>query len=272
MVSFPFAKINVGLNVMERRVDGYHEIESILVPIPLCDVLELILDRGLDQGEVRMTRSGLPVPGALDQDLCMRACVLFSERVPVPGIRMHLHKVIPMGAGLGGGSSDGTHTLLTLNKLLGDPLNDKELYTLATQLGSDCAFFLKHATQLATGRGEKLRPYPLELKGLWLVLVNPGTHVSTAEVYGNTVTSGRSWNLREVPGHLEDQLRLLGNDMEGYVLTRYPEVGQIKSSLLDRGAFHAAMSGSGSSVFGLFRDVPPAMTWPEGHGSWTFQL
>jgi 4-diphosphocytidyl-2-C-methyl-D-erythritol kinase len=274
MLLFPHAKINLGLNVVRRRDDGYHDLQSIMVPIPLHDALEAVLDPTLDENNVVFTRSGIPVPGDPDRDLCMKAVDAVRAIGNMPGIRLHLHKAIPMGAGLGGGSSDGTHTLLLLNSLLGLGLRQEQLHRMATALGSDCPFFLTRNAQLAEGRGERLRAVPLDLKGYWLVLVNPGIHVSTAEVFGNTTPTGTEMQFDDLllDRPLEYWDQDLRNTMEPYVLNMHPEVGRIKEKLRSAGAGHCAMSGSGSSVFGIFRTPPPKLEWPGTHASWTMML
>lgn len=274
MVLFPHAKINLGLNVVARRPDGYHDIESILVPIPLHDVLEAVIAPELGANGLEFTRTGSPIAGSVEDDLCHKAVRLIQDLRPLPGLKMHLHKVIPMGAGLGGGSSDGAHTLLLVNEVCGSGLAPGLLRDLAAQLGSDCPFFLEKGPQFVHGRGELMEGIDLDLKDIWLVLLNPGTHVSTAEVYRNTKPTGRRWNLqdllsRERRGDWNDRLR---NTMEPYVTATYPEVEELKHLLRAGGAFHAAMSGSGSSVFGLFTRPPGDLPLPAGTRAWTLRL
>lgn len=274
MIVFPHAKINLGLNVVRKRADGYHDIESVLVPIPLHDILEVVVDPELPDNEVVFTRTGLPVPGDPEQDLCMKAFRAHQAKNALPGLRMHLHKVIPMGAGLGGGSSDGTHTLILLNELLGLRNTDPELRALAEGLGSDCPFFLRHGPHLMEGRGERMSPVPIDLSGYWILLVNPGEHVSTAEVYGHTVPSGTNDDLSALlmERKVEEWQGLVHNRMEPFVVSTHPSVGTIKQRLLKAGARYAAMSGSGSTVFGLFKEEPPRMEWPAAHRAWSLRL
>lgn len=274
MLVFPHAKINLGLNVIERRADGFHEIESVLVPIPLRDALEIIVDPQLPKGKIVYTRSGLSVDGDIERDLCMRAIRSIAEDHELPGLRMHLHKVVPMGAGLGGGSSDGAHALMLVDRLLQLKLGSEYLQKRAAELGSDCPFFLGSGAAFVTGRGERLSPIALDLGGLWLLLVNPGFHVSTAEVYANITPSGRRMDLGKAPltSRMEEWGSIAPNVMEQYVFSAHPEVGKIKQRLLEAGAVHAAMSGSGSSVFGLFKNKPATIDWPEAYSHWIFQL
>lgn len=274
MLLFPHAKINLGLNVVRRRADGYHDLQSLMLPIPLRDALEAVVDPMIPANEVVYGRSGLDIPGDATKDLCMKAVDAVRERRHLPGLRIHLHKVIPMGAGLGGGSSDGTHMLLLLNALLDLSLEASELQAMASSLGSDCPFFLIDAPQLAEGRGEILRPVALDLTGLWLVVVNPGEHVSTPEVFKNSTPTGAGSDpvsiVRESP--LEDWATLLPNTLEPYVLGTYPKVADAKRILERAGANYCAMSGSGSTVFAFFRKAPPAFVWPTGYSHWVFAL
>ncbi len=284
MLFFPHAKINLGLNVLRKRTDGYHDIESVLVPIPLHDVLEAIIDPVLKKNDIVFTRTGIPVPGDPDQDLCMKAARLIQRERDLPGIRLHLHKVIPIGAGLGGGSSDGAHTFLLLNLLSPQglrqsaqghrhPAESAQLQDMATELGSDCPFFLSKQPQFADGRGERLHPIELSLKGYWLLLVYPGLHVSTAEVYANTVPT-------ETPASWLDALvstpprdwKAVTNTMEEYVFRLHPSIADIKQLLLHHGADHAAMSGSGSSVFGLFNSEPQIPIFPRDYKVWKLHM
>ncbi len=274
MLVFPHAKINLGLHVLRLRSDGYRDIATALVPIPLCDALEAIVDPSLEAGELIFTRSGLAVPGAPEEDLCVKAHGALRQGHELPGLRMRLHKAIPIGAGLGGGSSDGAHTLRLLNDLLGLGGSDAELEAMAASLGSDCAFFLRKGTQLAQGRGEVLTPLPIDLHGWWLLLINPGIHVSTAEVYAHTAIRPAREDLAAMlsdsgPGRWDGRLV---NTMEEYVFEAYPEVGRVKELLLSAGAVYAAMSGSGSSAFGLFREKPGSPVLPGGYRAWSLRL
>ncbi len=268
MLTFPCAKINLGLNVLQLRDDGYRDIESVLVPIPLCDALEVVVDPAIGAGRMALTHSGRPVPGRTGDDLVARAHGLVNALHPLPGLRVHLHKTIPIGAGLGGGSSDGAHMLLLLDRLFGLGLAPAVLHELAAQLGSDPPFFLQRGPCLAEGRGERLTPIPLSLRGLWLVLVDPGVHVSTADVYARTRPTGRSVALAEVLADPIDSWReRLANVMEEAVFALHPSIGRIKEALYAAGAAYASMSGSGSSVFGLFTERPrfAALTFGAPH-------
>lgn len=276
MIAFPPAKINLGLNVVRKRSDGYHDIESVLVPIPLHDVLEIIVAPDAAAGEVVFTSSGLPVPGDTANNLCLKAVRAVRAHRSLPGLRMHLHKVIPMGAGLGGGSSDGAHTIRLLDQFLDLQLGDALKHELAASLGSDCPFFLSDRPQLATGRGEVLEPVELDLRGWWLALVNPGIHVGTPEVYQNTAPTGRSMDFASTLRNAAPAAwrSHVGNVMEDYVFSAYPAVQAVRDELLSMGADYAAMSGSGSSVFGLFREKPvlPEVLRTAPYSSWVLKF
>ena len=273
MIVFPFAKINLGLQVLHKRSDGFHAVRSILFPVPLHDALEAVVDDNLPAGTVFLDRTGLDVPGALEEDLCMKAVRRIQARRDLPGLRMHLHKAIPTGSGLGGGSSDAAHTLILLNDLLGLAMPHAELHAIASELGSDCPFFLQRSAQLAEGRGEVLFPIHVHLSGHWLGLVNPGIHVATTEVY-------QGMHLVENHGILSELIQArpstwqsaIFNDMEEFVFEKHPAIGKVKQDLMDKGATYAAMSGSGATVFGIFPEKPTDLKFPVEYGLWLYPL
>ncbi len=274
VLAFPPAKINIGLNIVRKRDDGFHDIETVMLPVPLCDALEAIVDPAIPRGQVVYSRSGLTIAGDPESDLVMRAHAQLGAKHALPGLRMHLHKAIPMGAGLGGGSSDGAHALMLLNRLVGLQAPGEVLHGMATELGSDCPFFLEPGPKLALGRGEVLAPLRLDLEGHWLVLVNPGMAVPTAEVYANMKPSGAEKGLHTLLSMLpmEQWRDAAPNDMEAYVFSTRPAVRSACEKLIAAGARHAAMSGSGSTVFGFFQGQPPPLSWPEDHIEWRFPL
>jgi 4-diphosphocytidyl-2-C-methyl-D-erythritol kinase len=274
MIRFPKAKINLGLQVLRLRPDGYRDIASVMLAVPLHDALEIMVDPELPDGEFLFERTGLPVPGDARTDLVVRAAGLIGEHGRVPGMRAHLHKAIPIGAGLGGGSSDGAHALRMVAELAGIALEPATLAGLAARLGSDCAFFLDEGVQLATGRGEVLRPLDLDLRGWWIHLVNPGIHVSTAEVYAHTPARAPARDLASIVSRepVECWQQHLVNDLEPYVLRAYPAVAQLKEEVLANGAVYGAMSGSGSTVFGLHRQEPRPLAERPGQRQWILPL
>ena len=270
MVVFPGAKINLGLEVLRKRPDGFHDIRSILYPIPLHDVLEVIVDPAVPAGELRMERSGLCIPGNAQDDLCAKAVRAFSGADPLPGLRAHLHKVIPIGAGLGGGSSDAAAMLRSLGALFPERHTEGSLFAIATGLGSDVPFFLMDGPCLATGRGELLSPVPYHLRGKWLLLANPGIHIPTPSVYANTTPEPVEIDLERALA--EGNWQAIRNRMEEYVFSTYPAVAALHGLVSEQGALFSAMSGSGSSVFGLFDHEPEPVPLPSDMRQWILRL
>ncbi|AFL83085.1 4-diphosphocytidyl-2-C-methyl-D-erythritol kinase [Belliella baltica DSM 15883] len=261
MISFPNAKINLGLHITGKRKDGYHEIETCMVPIPLYDALEMILDK-----KTTFTSTGLEIPGTEKDNLIFKALKLLRKDFnELPHLNIHLHKNIPMGAGLGGGSADAAFALSMMNNLFDLLLEDWFLEEYAAQLGSDCPFFIENTPKIATGRGEILEPVEVDLSGKHLLLINPNIHIGTKEAYAGVTPKASSIDLKKV---LADQSRWkdeLINDFEASIFPRYPEIASIKTQLYEMGAFYAAMSGSGSTVFGLFEEKPEKGNWKEGY-------
>lgn len=264
MLNFPNCKINLGLNIVAKRADGYHDLETVFYPIPFCDALEIIEDKtdtGKDVPGINFNTSGLAIPGSSDNNLCIKAYRLLQKDFPdIPPIQMHLHKTIPMGAGLGGGSSDGAFTLQLLNKKFELELDDERLSRYALQLGSDSPFFILNKPCYATGRGEQLQPLDLELKGYTLVLVNPGIHVATAAAFAAIRPQQPALNCKTIVRQPIDTWKdALINDFEAGVFALYPELAGIKTALYHSGAVYASMTGTGSTIYGLFANPPAAL-------------
>lgn len=248
MITFPNAKINLGLNIVERRPDGYHNIETVFFPIPLNDILEIV-----PADEVSLTCYGNSVDCPPERNLVMRAYRMMQERFDLPPVAIHLYKHIPDGAGLGGGSSDAAHTLLMLNKMFDLGLGDDELASMAVTLGADCAFFIYNRPMLATGIGDVMSPVEVSLQGKTLLLVKPPVGVDTRTAYSRVVPAPETVNLAStIAQPVESWDGLLVNDFEPSVFAALPQLWLIKANLLDAGAEYAAMSGSGSTVFGIF--------------------
>ncbi len=255
MVSFPNCKINLGLRILEKRGDGYHNLETVFYPIGLKDVLEII------PYTIYQTNNGIPFHKSgfdFDDDpsdnLCIKAYKILKKDYPqMPNVQMHLHKGIPSGAGLGGGSSDGAYTLVMLNELFSLGISQEKLREYALQLGSDCPFFLLNKPCYAIGRGELMQPVELNLKGLKIYLVNPGIHINTGRAFLNSKPSFPDQSILEI---LKKPVRRwkdeLVNDFENWVFNEHREVVEIKDKLYIAGALFASMSGSGSTVYGLF--------------------
>lgn len=267
MVVFPNAKINLGLHVKGKRDDGFHNIETIMVPVAFCDILEIVPSR---DKQTLLTLSGLPVRGNPQENIVLKAFRLLEGLAGLPPVRIHLHKVIPSEAGLGGGSSDGAFTLKMLNDLFELGLDDTILARNALKLGSDCPFFLENKPQYAVGRGEVLIPSDIALGGKNIAIVKPPVSVSTAEAYAHVRIRKMSAFLPEcIKTDVKHWKECVLNDFEEYAFTRYPVIGEIKMKLYALGAEFALMSGSGSAVYGIFRDEVNLMGIFPGCSIWT---
>lgn len=245
MILYPPAKINLGLHILAKRQDAYHEIETIMAEVPFFDILEIT-----EADHDVFVQTGIQVPPNDKPNLCQQALERLRTKVDFPKVRIHLRKQIPIGAGLGGGSADASYTLLGLNSLFNLGLSVVELEEIAAQLGSDCAFFIRGGLQLAKGRGELLEMLPPFDRKVRLVLCNPQIHVSTAAAYSGVSPDASRLPIADILR--EKNMNLLQNDFESSVFQKHPAIAQLKEELTDAGAFYSAMSGSGSSVFGLF--------------------
>jgi 4-diphosphocytidyl-2-C-methyl-D-erythritol kinase len=250
MVTFPPCKINLGLQVLSKRTDGYHDIATCFYPLPWTDVLEI-----LPSDVTRLTLTGISIPGSGDNNLCLKAYQLLKNDFKLSPVQVHLHKIIPAGAGLGGGSSDAAHALRQLNEIFALKLSAGQLMKYASRLGSDCAFFVQNNPMTGTGRGEILEGAKVNLKGHFLVLLTPDIHVSTAGAYAGVVPSLPKVALREiVEGPMSRWNEQLTNDFETSVFRQFPAIQKLKEKLYSLGAVYASMSGSGSSVYGIFKE------------------
>lgn len=248
MVAFPPCKINLGLSVVHKRDDGYHDIETCFYPLPFTDILEIIPSKSME-----FTSSGISIPGKAEENICLKAYHLLLDDWPLPPVKIHLHKIIPAGAGLGGGSSDAAHTLRLLNAVCDLRLSQQNLMHYASLLGSDCSFFIQDQPMIGSGRGEILAPVEVNLRGKFLILLNPGLHVSTADAYAGVTPGAAVFPVGDTIGKPLDQWKvLLQNDFEKSVFERFPLISTLKEELYKSGALYASMSGSGSSVFGIF--------------------
>lgn len=258
MVLFPNCKINLGLRVTAKRPDGYHDLETIFYPIPLRDAAEITTFPAKESHNgFELTLTGLEIPGELSTNLCKKAWQLIKNDFPnIPAVRMHLHKAIPVGGGLGGGSADAAFTLLLLNNELKLNLTTGELLSYALQLGSDCPFFIINRPCYATGRGEIMEEISVDLTDYHFVIVNPGIHVSTAEAFGNIVIAGHgNPSLKQIIVQPVSRWKnLLANDFEVSVFKKHPQLSEIKKRLYESGAAYAAMTGTGSCVYGIFHN------------------
>jgi 4-diphosphocytidyl-2-C-methyl-D-erythritol kinase len=254
MIRFPNAKINIGLRVLRKRRDGFHDIETLFAPIGLCDALELVPAAGT---KTSLSLTGLELDARPEENICYQAWELMHKKHGIPPVDMHLHKVIPAGAGLGGGSADAAYALCMLSDMFALALGKGEIIRLAAQLGSDCAFFVHKRPMLGYGRGEQLSELPMALPGLYLLLVNPGIHVPTALAYRDLKPRAAGASLAEAVKMPPEKWRnLVQNDFETPIFEKFPEIKSLKQKMYDNGAVFAQMSGSGSSVYGLFRGKP----------------
>lgn len=260
MISFPNCKINLGLWITERLPDGYHHLQTIMYPVPWRDILEIIPTNG----STLLSLSGIAIEGPMEQNLCFRAWQLMKDRHDISAVQMHLHKVIPAGAGLGGGSADAAFVLMQLNSLFSLNLPQSVLAQYAAKLGMDCPFFIYNQPMLATSKGEMLEGVHLTLDGYYIVIVRPNLHISTAKAYAMVTPRHRNTSLGELIAQPPEYWKkLLVNDFEESIISAFPQIGRIKQSLYSCGAIYASMSGSGSAVFGLFRHKPAEFQFAE---------
>lgn len=250
MILFPNAKINLGLHVLSKREDNYHNLETLMLPIELCDILEFLPST---EDKTNFQLSGIAVSGIPEENLVYKAFQLLKDRYKLPEMNIHLHKIIPPGAGLGGGSSDAAFMLKGLNSMFDLKLSVGELLHFANSLGSDCSFFIENDPALATGKGEELRHSINYIKNYKLLLFFPGFPVSTAEAYKTVIPNadreGLSYILEK---DISNWKGLLKNDFEISVFEKYPSLASLKQKLYQNGAIYASLSGSGSAIYGLF--------------------
>ena len=265
MVSFPHAKINLGLNVVRKRADGFHDLETCFFPGGWTEILEII-----PSSSFQFSSSGFSIDGNTENNLCVKAYNLLQRDFDLPPVHIHLHKIIPMGAGLGGGSSDAAFTLRQLNESFALGLSQLTLENYAAKLGSDCAFFVSDDAKLGTGRGETLSPISVSLKGKFLVIIKPDVHVSTAEAYAGIKPRENDVPVKDILENkpISEWKLVLKNDFEESVFKKYPIIAKAKQELYKAGATYASMSGSGSSVFGIFESKVELAGEFNGMTSW----
>ncbi len=254
MITYPNAKINLGLNIVEKRPDGYHNLETIFYPINLQDALEVTLLEG--DKEYELTLSGTPIEGNPEDNLVVKAYRLLKEDYPhIAPVDIHMYKHIPTGAGLGGGSADAAFMIKLLNDKFNLGLSIEEMENYAARLGADCAFFIQNKPVFASGIGNIFEPIQLSLKGYFLVLVKPDIFVSTKNAFSLITPKMPVQSLKEIVRMpVETWRATMKNDFENSVFKKFPEIAAIKDKLYDMGAIYASMSGSGSSVYGIFRE------------------
>lgn len=256
MLVFPKAKINLGLRITGRRPDGYHDIETLFYPVGLCDALEIVRAPHGSEKDI-LTITGNLIPGTPDDNIVLHSVRKLRETYPVPWLTIHLHKKIPSGAGLGGGSSDAASTLRTINRIFSLSIDTQKLKDIAATLGSDCPFFVESIPAFASGRGEILTPAPFLLKGYYVVLANPGIQAGTREAYSNCRPALPETSLEEIVSRpVKEWKESVVNDFEEILFPKYPVIKELKSAFYASGAVFSSMSGSGSTVFGLYSEKP----------------
>lgn len=262
MLFFPCSKINLGLSVVSKRTDGYHNIESVFYPVDLCDVVEIHKDVSTQIIELQAT----PSANSLEDNLLYKAWKIMRDHHDISPVKIYLKKNIPSGAGLGGGSSDASHMLLALNDYFKLNLSQKTLFSYAQTLGSDCSFFIHKTPCFVQGIGHHLEPVSPRLTGLYVVIVHPGIHISTALAYQAIKPSLKTYSIKKV--YLESPLdqwrKSLENDFELAIFNQYPALLEVKNILYQRGAIYASMSGSGSAIYGVFEKDP----WQDLQNLW----
>jgi 4-diphosphocytidyl-2-C-methyl-D-erythritol kinase len=267
MITFPNCKINIGLHILRKRPDGFHDLETVFYPLPVTDALEV-----LSPGALQFNSSGIPVPGQASDNLCLKAWRLLKADFPeLPEVNIHLHKHIPIGAGLGGGSADAAFMLQLLNAKFQLNLDTERLIGYAATLGSDCPFFIANSPCYATGRGELLEPVTLDLSGYSLLLVYPGIHVNTGWAFSQISPREPATSLKQsITQPIGAWKDVIVNDFETPVFSAHPVLAAIKERLYEAGALYASMSGSGSAMLGIFpKNKIAGLSWDAGYRVFT---
>jgi len=261
MLIFPNAKINIGLNVLNRRDDGYHNLETIFYPVNIKDALEIVV-----ADELSFESSGLEIPGRVEDNLCIKGYHLLKKDFDLPPVKIHLHKHIPIGAGLGGGSADAAFFIRLINQNFNLGMTDEQMIGYARKLGADCAFFIKNKPMFAFEIGDEFEPVRLDLSKYQVVLVMPPVHVSTAEAYRGVKPAPVKDSLMDlIYEPIADWKKYIKNDFEASVFKNHPEIRGVKAAFYEAGALYASMSGSGASVFGIFETMPDLSGLEDGN-------
>lgn len=252
MICFPNTKVNIGLNILSKRSDGYHDIETIFYPVPFYDILEI-----LPSEDFELINEGIRIDCPVENNLCFKAYDLLLRNFKIGPVKIILYKNVPFGSGLGAGSSNAAHTLILLNKMFDLKIDNNELTDLASLIGADCAFFIKNRPVFATGIGNVFNDLNLDLRNKFIVICLPGVSVNTAAAYKNSVPSIPQKRIKDIINlPIKEWKYCLKNDFEDPVFDGYPDLIKIKNELYERGAEYAQMSGSGSAIFGIFDSIP----------------
>ncbi len=269
MIVFPNCKINLGLNILRKRKDGFHELETVFYPLPIHDILEIVYLKKLSKRPGKpFSISGLEIDGKKNDNLCMKALRLLKKKIPhSSSVQMHLHKVIPAGSGLGAGSSDAAFTLMLLNDICSLRFSKEKLLRSASRLGSDCSFFMINKPCFSKGRGELLEEIKLDLSPYKILLVYPGFSIHTPEAFAGIKPFLPEVSIMEIiKKPIETWRAELKNDFEKTIFPQYPAIAKIKNDMYNTGAIYASMSGSGSSVFGIFpKQLPAVISFPSNY-------
>jgi len=269
MVVFSNSKINLGLNVLEKRTDGYHNIETCYYPIPYADILEII-----PSSQTRFRQSGVPIPGNDQDNLCLTAYEHLRRTYNLPPVSIHLHKIVPVGAGLGGGSSNAAFCLKLLSQMFDIGLTESELEKVAGQIGSDCPFFIRNHPVIGLGKGDEFEAIDLDLSDYHLVIVTPPIHISSSEAYSQVELTTPPGNLSNILTEqpIGDWKDLILNDFERSIFSIHPTIADLKLKLYQQGAKFSLLSGSGASVFGIFESKPALDSIDDSIQIWQGQL
>jgi len=270
MISFPNAKINIGLNITEKRADGFHNIETVFHPIPIYDILEFVENKTT---KIKFLASGIDIDSPIEKNLVVKAYNLLNNEFNLPGIDIHLHKNIPFGAGLGGGSSDASFMLKMLNTYFNLNISEEKLLNYASEIGSDCAFFIKNKPVYASEKGNVFTNIKLDLSNFYIYLIKPKAGINTAKAYSNAkITKPKISLLHSIQKTLNFWKNEIKNDFEPYAFTENPEIRYLKQKFYNNNAIYASMSGSGSSVFGIFSEKPNKIDNSENYFSFIGKL
>lgn len=255
MINFPNCKVNLGLHITEKRVDGFHNIETVFYPVNWRDALEIV---AAGTEPISIISSGLPVYGKTEDNIIFKAWKALTLKHNLPPIKVYLHKVLPMGAGLGGGSSDAAFFLKMANQQFNLGLGSQQLMEIAKTLGADCSFFIENTPVFAVGKGDEFSPVRVDLSTFHLVVVYPGINSNTKEAYEGVKPAKPAKSVKDIVESepIHNWKNTLFNDFETSIFKKYPEISKLKQNLYDQGAIYASLSGSGSAVFGIFKDKP----------------
>ncbi|MCZ4694447.1 4-(cytidine 5'-diphospho)-2-C-methyl-D-erythritol kinase [Ancylomarina euxinus] len=271
MLTYSNAKINIGLNIVEKRRDGFHNIETIFFPISMQDAIEIVDSK--DDSPYTLSTSGIPINIEAKDNIVVKAYELIKAKYNFPAQNIHLHKNIPFGAGLGGGSANAAYMIKLLNQKFKLEMSDEEMEDEVRILGSDCAFFIKNKPAFANEKGDRLNPIDLDLCDYHILLIKPDIHISTPEAYANIKPNKPKTSLKElIKQPIETWKSTIINDFENSIFPKHPLLAKIKDELYEQGAVYASMSGSGSTMFGIFKNEPSILPEWEKHFCWKNRL